>query len=443
MSEAPLLSLNCIQANPDIAGIGVRVAIYAQNFIALILAIVALGDRYVSWKELLLIGSQSMTILLTACALLLSALIQALTFGMSTYHTLIVLNLAWMNNTNTLLYAVLFRYQGLVQIPGFKLSFAPQTFKSLPRRKAIPLLTLGALHLSFVAALGFWFWLKVDTFGANSQCTPRPPLFLVILSHRISIDSRALRIISLAIYGVCAIPGINLMIVGGAVYGPSALCSWLLEKLLPIPKNVAFFLPGYVTLAVLIGINVVIAIDTETMVHQTKQFVQPGESQWTFGQTLAILMLVLPLKDIALSCLGEDKDVSKTRERIDEERAVYRRNWRKWAKFVPTRDWPNVNWPNAPLTVRAPRPITAYSSTETASRSLSSSSFTDLRHGPPTSWYSRRGDLESQQAPIGKLQQPLPVTNYNAIGYSPSYYPADFRIEPSFVYDPHTFRYLS
>lgn len=148
-----MLVPDCIQANPDISDIGVRVAIYAQNFIALLLAIIALWDRHVSWKELLLIESQSMTILLTACALLLSAVVQAVIFGTSTYHTLIILNLAWMNNINTLLYAVLFRSQGLVKIPGFKLSFRPQTFNPLPRLrwKSLPLLIIGALHLSFLA----------------------------------------------------------------------------------------------------------------------------------------------------------------------------------------------------------------------------------------------------------------------------------------------------
>jgi hypothetical protein len=58
-------------------------------------------------------------------------------------------------------------------------------------------------------------------------------------------------------------------------------------------------------------------------------FVQAGESQWTFGRTLAIFMLMLPLKDIFLGFLGEDKQLSQTRERIDKERDVYRRNHKK------------------------------------------------------------------------------------------------------------------
>ena len=38
-------------------------------------------------------------ILVTACALLISASVQAATFGLTVYHALIVLNLSWINNS--------------------------------------------------------------------------------------------------------------------------------------------------------------------------------------------------------------------------------------------------------------------------------------------------------------------------------------------------------
>jgi len=43
-------------------------------------------------------------ILLPGCALLLSAIIQAKTFGLSVYHGMIVLNLSWINNTSALIF---------------------------------------------------------------------------------------------------------------------------------------------------------------------------------------------------------------------------------------------------------------------------------------------------------------------------------------------------
>ncbi|KXN91708.1 hypothetical protein AN958_12560 [Leucoagaricus sp. SymC.cos] len=425
MSEPPQLFLECIQANPDIAGIGVRVAIYAQNFIALLLGVFALGDRYVSWKEMLLIESQSMTILLTACALLLSAVIQAATFGMSTYHTLIVLNLAWMNNTNTLLYTVFFRYQGQVKIPGFKLSFSPRTDQPLPKKRAIPLLAVGTLHLSFVAGLGMWFWLKVDTFGARSQCASQLPLHLIILGHRVPIASKALRTISLVIYGITATPGLNVVVVVGVVYGIAVLCSWVVEKVLSVPRNVAFFLPGYITLALLTGVNVAIAIDTEVMINESKKFVQAGESEWTFGQTLAIFMLILPLKDIALAFLGDDKQFSQTRERIDEERAVYRHNWKKWMPFIAKVDWPNLSRPNIPPILRAPRATYR-------SPSSSSSSSADY-YGHSWSQPSRRVLDPLTTPPAQYRPAPLPVYT-RTIPHQQSLHHPEFRVAPSAIY---------
>ncbi|KAF9440068.1 hypothetical protein P691DRAFT_688817, partial [Macrolepiota fuliginosa MF-IS2] len=92
---------------PDISGIGVCTSIYAQNIITPILAICPFWDNKVKDKELKRVEEMSMLILLMACALLISAVMQALTTGMSTYYTLIIFNLGWMNNTNAFVYAIL------------------------------------------------------------------------------------------------------------------------------------------------------------------------------------------------------------------------------------------------------------------------------------------------------------------------------------------------
>ncbi len=81
MSNSAQFDEGCIIANPDIAGIGVRLAIYGQNFIAPIFSLLAFWDRKVDWKELSLVEAQSKSILLTACALLLSAVVQAARSG--------------------------------------------------------------------------------------------------------------------------------------------------------------------------------------------------------------------------------------------------------------------------------------------------------------------------------------------------------------------------
>ncbi|KDQ18838.1 hypothetical protein BOTBODRAFT_103487, partial [Botryobasidium botryosum FD-172 SS1] len=98
------MSSGCLEPNPDIAGIGVRVSIYAQAFLSFVPAILFAADGKITRDELQSMKSISVGILITGCALLISAFIQAATFGLSVYHALIVLNLSWINASNCFLY---------------------------------------------------------------------------------------------------------------------------------------------------------------------------------------------------------------------------------------------------------------------------------------------------------------------------------------------------
>ncbi|KAJ7795298.1 hypothetical protein B0H14DRAFT_2205445, partial [Mycena olivaceomarginata] len=103
----------------DISGIGVRSATYAQNILSFIPAAVALfNDGKISSNEREFIKDQSTNILLTAFGLLLSAIIQAKTDqGLDNYHLVLVLNLSWMNNTNTFIYLILFLHRKIWSSP--------------------------------------------------------------------------------------------------------------------------------------------------------------------------------------------------------------------------------------------------------------------------------------------------------------------------------------
>ncbi|KAJ7660988.1 hypothetical protein B0H17DRAFT_912486, partial [Mycena rosella] len=103
---------------PDISGIGVRVAIYAQNLLSFIPAVWALWDGNVSDYELESVETQSTTILITAFAILISAIVEARTVGLSNFHASIVLSLSWMNNTNTFIY-FLHKSQGRTKMDLF------------------------------------------------------------------------------------------------------------------------------------------------------------------------------------------------------------------------------------------------------------------------------------------------------------------------------------
>lgn len=301
----------CIDANPDIAGIGVRSAIYTQNFMVLFLALLAFNDNKITKTELQVAEAQATSILLTACALLISAFVQAKTLGMSTYHAIIVLNLAWMNNTNTFTCMVLF-------ICRSKYRFSRQNLKDFP---VIPLI-LGSLHLSFLAGFGLWFWATVDTFGAAAQCAPRLSISHLILGRSIAVTSRALRIISLTIYAAIAFPGLNVVVLGGMMMacafflalmpGLVIKCTLsIMSRILPQPLEAPSLwrsMVGHFSLYLLLSVNIVMVADTEAMVTLTKPFVKPGESEWTFGQTLALLLLMLPLLEFIRSWVKQPRE---------------------------------------------------------------------------------------------------------------------------------------
>jgi hypothetical protein len=97
-----------IPANPDISGIGVRAAIYAQNLLSFVPAFYALIDGTVDIQELKTIEDQSTSILVTAFAILISAIVQTQKYGLSSFHTYVILSMSWMNNTNTFIYFILY-----------------------------------------------------------------------------------------------------------------------------------------------------------------------------------------------------------------------------------------------------------------------------------------------------------------------------------------------
>jgi hypothetical protein len=102
------LEIPCIPADPDISGIGVRIAIYVQTLLSFLPAISALWDGNVAPYELEAVNDQAVTILITAFGVLISAMVQAQTLGLSNFHANIILGLSWMNNTNTFIYFLLY-----------------------------------------------------------------------------------------------------------------------------------------------------------------------------------------------------------------------------------------------------------------------------------------------------------------------------------------------
>ncbi|KAH8796874.1 hypothetical protein DL96DRAFT_1643421 [Flagelloscypha sp. PMI_526] len=344
---------HCLSANPDVSGIGVRTAIYAQNLLSFVPALHALQDGQVNRYELESIETQAMTILITALALLLSTIIEALTEDLSAIHAAIILNLSWMNNTNLFIYLILFIHHttGLRTFQNpWRWSFwwhvmrnafsrkkrvdhdaseetgeADLEHETRPRRLVI---LLGVLHLSLMSAVGFWLWVRPTTFGLRpiSSCTTIPTLVVVGVS--VPITSSKLRAASFAMYSLVLLPMFNILIPLALVLSFYIHFNKTYEgrlprtsRLYPIVTLACFqspwmrssrahsqaessattphrIFPISVGLFVLSAINVIFLIDTELTVQRNRPLQEDGEDQWSFGQTLSLLLLLIPLRDV-------------------------------------------------------------------------------------------------------------------------------------------------
>ncbi|KAF5320086.1 hypothetical protein D9611_010316 [Ephemerocybe angulata] len=381
-----------IPGNPDIAGVGVRIAIYVQTLLCFFPAFWALFDGKVSQGELDAAENQATTNLVLAFAILISSIVQAQTLGLTNYHASIVLNMSWLNNTNTFIYFLLYiqhksqaGVQGRVaptwrawvqhirelavsilhrgppsssptdvgssaelgQMKGADATSIPsgaertqtedlQGHDDYARAGAKLLvkrfvLLLGSLHLSLMAGLGLWLWSNIRTFGAGqdaaNDCAAKHAL-LAILGKHVPFASEALRIVSLAIYAIFLVPGANLLLPIVVFLG-----FYHLHQVVPIPKVAGSgrtpdsyihrsrfwfwirrasntivqrwaILPPCIGLLFLLAINVVFIIDIELALKQNAGLQGGNEAEWGFGQILAMLLLFMPLRDLAETILA-------------------------------------------------------------------------------------------------------------------------------------------
>ncbi|KAJ7261701.1 ankyrin repeat-containing domain protein [Mycena haematopus] len=329
-------SSNC--TNTDISGIGVRSATYAQNLLSFVPAVVALfNDGKISNNEREFIHDQSTNILLTAFGLLLSAIIQAQTAqGLDNYHLALVLNLSWMNNTNTFIYMLLLLHRMIWRSPPTEWSWgevfrrvfrilrrpskdisvdksvpgesktadesAPRELKTADKSGSETAETLldtavwiGSLHLALMGALGIWLWSNPTGFGSSPSCLPGATTS--VLGHAFPMGSHTLRVFSLIVYAVVLIPIANLVLPLALILMPYFLCPLGKWDNLKKRESAAVWCVA-LGLATLFTINVVFIVDIELSISQNESRQAGQDKLWTLGQTLALLLLVVPIKGL-------------------------------------------------------------------------------------------------------------------------------------------------
>jgi hypothetical protein len=213
---------------------------------------------------------------------------------------------------------------------------------SLLRRKFV--LVLGSLHLTAMAALGLWMWSSPYRYEATqarhlnltTDMIPLPCTNTTLFGSSIPLTSGALNGTSLVFYSIFLAPCLNLIVPAVFFlllfmrYGDSSADSTIPSKqkassdnhtarrkspntsslfvngVFVITKAVIRFMrsvkavwPIFTGLLMLLMINIVFIVDIESTIHRAIQYQKAkDELQWTFGQTLSLLLLILPIRDV-------------------------------------------------------------------------------------------------------------------------------------------------
>ncbi|KAK7044296.1 hypothetical protein R3P38DRAFT_2608460 [Favolaschia claudopus] len=206
----------------------------------------------------------------------------------------------------------------------------------------IAVAVLGTLHLTMLSGIGLWLWINPLKFGKAENvgiCAMNFSTY-VLLGKHIRLGAPALRIVSLVLYGIFVVPGFNLVVplafflglffVYRSCHGKRSEHKfqppWMQDK--PVPssermkfrqrgplKRSIFFLqtwvnpflvPTIVGLLLLFAICIVMILDIELTFRANKHLETsiPGagdsDNEWSFGQVLAVLLLVLPLRELRI-----------------------------------------------------------------------------------------------------------------------------------------------
>jgi hypothetical protein len=245
-----------------------------------------------------------------------------------------------------------------------------------------------------MAALGVWLWSKPDTFGMSPPCAIQS-VSTVILGSDVPLRSEGLRVTSLVIYSLFLTPGLNLITpvavflglyigyrkccyhhdgntsgahshaspktpsvqsdtsvtsqhthmggtlrqtesthmkfistIGYALRSPLSRCRAWYHGL---SKSRQHVLPVVIGMATLLVINVIFIMDIELALLHNRNSVGNDETEWTFGQILAMLLLVLPLRDLVEMILARRE--KRHEEQRKREHTLSLQNAIRWEKM--------------------------------------------------------------------------------------------------------------
>jgi len=292
------------------SGIGTRASLYAQALLVIVsVLLVGFSDEPntgIARKLFKNVAINIATVMVTGSALLIGAFVQALRYDFDLYHGLVVLGLSWLNVLTVFVpLSVRFGKEFCQGLTPFRITFSDARHVGF------------LLYLSAVGAYGIWLAHNISDFGSFPECNSS--LVWVVVGRSIQATAPKLRAFLLAVSCLAVIPILNVCFLGAVILIGLLITmpglTWVMlfprwspfdsssnrsdgrESTLLLRRALGYSPSGVALLAGAISIvlSVMVIASTEQLIALNKQHVGEGEDDWTFGQILALLVLVLPV----------------------------------------------------------------------------------------------------------------------------------------------------
>ena len=215
-------------------------------------------------------------------------------------------------------------------------------------------------------------------FGTSDSSCAVDHAHLAILGTRVPFGSNVLRVFSLVIYSLFLLPGLNLLLPMAVFLAISFWHHSGLRKVTPsndpekasIPEPAGVvqapytgvvktlrggftrsvrspIFPVCVGLGLLVVINVIFVVDIELTLTRNPALQDEQESEWGFGQILAMLLIFIPLRDLVEMILArrlkrQEEQIKRHELTAAWKAAIVRKDSKKLMELVKEGADPNV-----------------------------------------------------------------------------------------------------
>ncbi len=248
------------------------------------------------------ISRRTMILTITGLGVIISAVIQAATSGLSAYHAFLMLALSWViiiGGSFSLLMMLMessesnpdYVFDGNCGLTGW--------YHSDPEvRTSSRLHLFHSFHITVTSCIGIWLFSRLSDFDRSpNNCTAST--VVVMVGHQLPITAHTLRIFSLVISSLLALPILNAILIQVLHWTPPIILAFLYSYLDHFVSDEMF---GWISALWMISSSVVPIVLIIVSIERTIQAnnVGTGAGQWTLGQTLALIAAAISTIDFGV-----------------------------------------------------------------------------------------------------------------------------------------------